>query len=198
MARGPRYRVPRRRRREGKTNYYKRYIMISSGHPRFVVRKTNRYIWVQVVIPRPQGDYTIAAAHSRELIKRFSWKGGCSNTPAAYLTGLLAALRAIEKKIDYAIPDIGLHRPVKGSVVFAAIKAANDIGLKIPVNEEIIPSIDRIRGRHIAEYTRLLKEKNLLESRFSEYLKRGLDPETLPEHFEFVKNSILNTYGFKR
>ncbi|MEM4827748.1 MAG: 50S ribosomal protein L18, partial [Desulfurococcaceae archaeon] len=26
MARGPKYKVPRRRRREGKTNYYKRYV----------------------------------------------------------------------------------------------------------------------------------------------------------------------------
>ncbi|MEM4452579.1 MAG: 50S ribosomal protein L18, partial [Thermosphaera sp.] len=39
MARGARYKVPRRRRREGKTNYYKRYVMILSKRPRFVVRK---------------------------------------------------------------------------------------------------------------------------------------------------------------
>ncbi|MEM4933527.1 MAG: 50S ribosomal protein L18, partial [Desulfurococcaceae archaeon] len=88
MAKGPRYRVPKRRRREGKTNYHKRYVMVLSGHPRFVVRKTNKYIWVQVMVFRPEGDHTVAAAHSRELVTKFAWKGGTSNTSAAYLTGL--------------------------------------------------------------------------------------------------------------
>ncbi|MEM4369715.1 MAG: 50S ribosomal protein L18, partial [Desulfurococcaceae archaeon] len=146
MARGPKYKVPRRRRREGKTNYYKRYVMVMSGHPRFVVRKTNKYIWVQIIVAKPEGDHTIAAAHSRELVTKFSWKGGTSSTPAAYLTGLLAALRALQKGIEYAVPDIGLHRAIKGSIVFAAIKAANDAGLKVPVSEEVLPSEDRIRG----------------------------------------------------
>lgn len=195
MARGPRYKVPKRRRREGKTNYYKRYVMVLSGHPRFVVRKTNKYIWVQVMVFEPRGDCTVAAAHSRELVTKFSWRGGTSNTPAAYLTGLLAALRALQKGITYAAPDIGLHRPVKGSVVFAAIKAANDVGLKVPLSDEVVPSLERLRGEHIAKYARLLKEKGGLGNVFSKYLERGFDPEKLPEHFEEVKNAILKAYG---
>jgi len=195
MARGPRYKVPRRRRREGKTNYHKRYIMVLSRHPRFVVRKTLNYIWVQVVEARPEGDVVIAAAHSNELRKKFGWKAGTANTPAAYLTGLLAALRALEKGVDYAIPDIGLHRPVKGALVFAAIKAANDAGLKVPVSEEVVPSEDRIRGEHIASYAKMLRENGLLEKRFSRYLASGLSPEDLPSHFEEVKNNILKTYS---
>jgi len=195
MARGPRYKVPRRRRREGKTNYYKRYVMVLSRHPRFVVRKTLNYIWVQVVEARPGGDVVIAAAHSNELRKKFGWKAGTANTPAAYLTGLLAALRALEKGVDYAIPDIGLHRPVKGALVFAAIKAANDAGLKVPVSEEVVPGDDRIRGEHIASYAKILRENGLLEKRFSRYLASGLSPEDLPSHFEEVKNNILKTYS---
>jgi len=195
MARGPRYKVPRRRRREGKTNYYKRYIMVLSRHPRFVVRKTLNYIWVQVVEARPEGDVVIATAHSNELRKKFGWKAGTANTSAAYLTGLLAALRALEKGVDYAIPDIGLHRPVKGALVFAAIKAANDAGLKVPVSEEVVPSEDRIRGEHIASYAKMLRENGLLEKRFSRYLASGLSPEDLPSHFEEVKNNILKTYS---
>jgi large subunit ribosomal protein L18 len=195
MARGPRYKVPKRRRREGKTNYYKRYIMVLSKHPRFVVRKTNKYIWVQIVEARPEGDYTIAAAHSRELVTKFGWKAGTANTSAAYLTGLLAALRARQKGIEYAVPDIGLHRPTKGAIVFATIKAANDAGLKVPMSEDIAPSEDRITGKHIAEYAKILREENKLEIRFSEYLKKGLDPEKLPEHFEEVKKAILKAYG---
>jgi large subunit ribosomal protein L18 len=195
LAKGPRYKVPKRRRREGKTNYYKRYVMVLSGHPRFVVRKTNKYIWVQVIVAKPIGDVTIAAAHSRELVTKFSWKGGTCNTPAAYLTGLLAALRALQKGVKYAVPDIGLHRATRGAIVFAAIKAANDVGLKVPLGDEVAPSEDRIMGKHIAEYAKLLKERGLFEARFSKYLERGLDPEKLPEHFNEVKEAILKAYG---
>jgi len=197
MARGPRYKVPRRRRREGKTNYYKRYRMILSGHPRFVVRKTNKYIWVQVIVAKPQGDHVVAAAHSRELVKRYGWLGGTKNTPAAYLTGMLAALRALRSNIEYAIPDIGLHRATRGARVFAAIKAANDVGLKVPMSEEVAPSIERIRGEHIANWSKILREKSIemYQRYFSQYIARGLDPVDLPSHFEMVKNKILNDYS---
>ncbi len=196
MARGPRYKVPRRRRREGKTNYYKRYKMILSGHPRFVVRKTLKHIIVQVVKAEPQGDVTIAAAHSRELFKKYGWLGGLKNTPAAYLTGLLAALRALKAGIDYAVPDIGLHAPTRGAKVFAAIKAANDAGLKVPVSDEVVPSEDRIRGEHIASWAEKLKAEDpaRFERYFSQYIARGFDPVSLPKHFEEVKNKILADY----
>ena len=196
MAHGPRYRVPRRRRREGKTNYYKRYTMVLSGKPRLVVRKTNKYIWVQLVIAKPQGDVTVAAAHSRELVKRFGWKGGTGNTSAAYLTGLLAGLRALKAGYSQAVLDIGLHRPVKGARVFAALRGALDAGLEIPHGEEILPSEERVRGEHVAKYAGMLRESSpeLYEARFSLYLKRGLEPEKLPEHFEEVKSKILEAY----
>ncbi|ALL01052.1 50S ribosomal protein L18P [Pyrodictium delaneyi] len=196
MAHGPRYKVPRRRRREGKTNYYKRYIMVLSGKPRLVVRKTNKYIWVQVIIAKPQGDVTVAAAHSRELVKRYGWLGGTKNTSAAYLTGMLAALRALKAGIDYAVLDIGLHRPVRGARVFAALKGAVDAGLEVPHSEEIFPEDYRIRGEHIAKYAAMLAQENpeLYERRFSLYLKRGLRPEDLPKHFEEVKSKILEDY----
>ncbi len=196
MARGPRYKVPRRRRREGKTNYYKRYRMILSGKPRFVVRKTLNHVIVQIIRAEPQGDVTVAAAHSRELAKRYGWRGGLANTPAAYLTGLLAALRAKRAGITVAAPDIGLHKPTRGAIVFAAIKAANDAGLSVPVSDEVVPSDDRIRGEHIASWASLLKENSeAYERMFSRYLARGLEPESLPAHFEEVRNRILGEYS---
>lgn len=195
MARGPKYKVPKRRRREGKTNYYKRYKMILSGKPRFVVRKTLNYIWVQIAVARPEGDHIVAAAHSRELVKKYGWKGGTANTPAAYLTGLLAGLRALKSGIKHAVPDIGLHSPTRGSIVFAAVKGGRDAGLEIPSSEEVFPSDSRIRGEHIAAWSKMLKEKGLLEKMFSKYLSRGLDPELLPSHFEEVKQKILAEYG---
>jgi len=193
MARGPKYKVPRRRRREGKTNYYKRYRMVLSGHLRFIVRKTNKYVWVQVVKALPQGDQVIAAAHSRELVKKYGWKAGTRNVPSAYLTGLLAALRALKAGVTYAVPDIGLHKPTRGAVVFATIKAANDVGLKVPVGKEVIPSDERIRGEHIAAWAKILKEQNpeKYARLFSQYIARGFDPQDLPKHFEEVKFKIL-------
>ncbi len=197
MAHGPKYKVPRRRRREGKTNYHKRYKMIRTKRIRFVVRKTNKYIIVQLVYPTPIGDYTLVAAHSRELVKYFGWKGGTKSTPAAYLTGLLAGLRAVKLGITEAIPDIGLHRPVKGAKVFAAIKGAIDAGLKIPCSEEVIPSEDRITGKTIAEYAKMLYDTDpaKFQRQFSAILRNGLDPRELPKHFEEVKNLIIRVYS---
>jgi len=196
MARGPRYKVPRRRRREGKTNYYKRYRMILSGHLRFVVRKTNKYIWVQVVQAKPEGDHVVAAAHSRELVKKYGWRAGTHNTPAAYLTGLLAALRALKAGVKYAVPDIGLHSPSRGAIVFAAIKAANDVGLKVPMSDEVAPSLERIRGEHIAAWAKMLSETNpeKYARLFSRYISSGFNPQDLPQHFEEVKSKILEDY----
>ena len=199
MGHGPRYRVPWRRRREGKTNYYKRLKLIRSGKPRLVVRKTNKYIIVQVVDARIEGDHVIAAAHSRELVKRYGWKGGTGNTPAAYLTGLLAAFRALEKGVKEAVLDIGLNDPVKGARVFAALKGALDAGMAVPHSPEILPSEDRIRGEHIARWAADLAESNpdFYKRQFSQYLERGFKPEDLPAHFEEVKGRIVSEYSAK-
>nr|MCG2895698.1 50S ribosomal protein L18 [Vulcanisaeta sp.] len=191
MARSGRYKVKFRRRREGKTNYYKRREMIKSGLPRLVIRKTNRYIIAQVVIAKVPGDVTIVSATSKELLG-FGWKGGTKNTPSAYLVGLIIGYKALLKGIKKAIPDIGLHRPTKGARVFAVIKGAVDAGLEVPHGEEILPSEDRITGKHIAEYAEKLKSENeaLFKARFSMYLARDLDPVDLPRHFEEVRKRI--------
>lgn len=197
MARGPRYKVPRRRRREGKTNYHRRYRMVFSGRIRFVVRKTNKYIDVKLVKFDPKGDVTIASAHSSELVNKYGWKGGTASTPAAYLTGYLAALRALKKGIKEAVADIGLHRPVKGSRVFAAVKGGVEAGLKIPVSEEILPEDERVRGEHIAEWAASLKDRQpeVFEKQFSQIIKRGLDPSDYTSHFEEVLEKIRETEG---
>lgn len=199
MGHGPRYRVPWRRRREGKTNYRKRLKLILSGKPRLVVRRTNKYIIAQVVEARVEGDRVIAAAHSRELVKRYGWLGGTANTSAAYLTGMLAAYRALEKGVKEAVLDIGLHEPVPGSRVFAALKGALDAGLNVPHGESILPSDERIRGEHIAKWAKELSERDpeFYKRQFSQYLARGLRPEDLPSHFEEVKNSIVGEYSAK-
>uniref|UniRef100_A0A7J3ZKH1 Large ribosomal subunit protein uL18 n=1 Tax=Fervidicoccus fontis TaxID=683846 RepID=A0A7J3ZKH1_9CREN len=197
MKAGARYKVPRRRRREGKTNYRRRYVMVLSGRIRFVVRRTNKYIDVKLVKADPKGDITLVSAHSIELFKKFGWKGGTKSTPASYLTGYLAGLRAVRLGIKEATADIGLHRPVRGARVFAAIKGAIDAGLKIPASEEVFPEPERIRGEHIAEWAARLEEENpeLLKRRFSVLLSRGFHPKGYPSHFEEVLNRIKASNG---
>jgi len=199
MGHGPRYRVPWRRRREGKTNYYKRIKLIRSGKPRLVVRRTNKYIIVQIVEARIEGDRVIAAAHSRELVKLYGWKAGTGNTPAAYLTGMLAAYRALEKGVREAVLDIGLNEPMPGARVFAALKGALDAGLKVPHSSEILPGDERIRGEHISKWAAELAESDpdFYSKQFSQYLERGFKPEDLPAHFEEVRSRIAEEYAVK-
>lgn len=191
MAHGPNYKVKFRRRREGKTNYYKRYIYVLSNAIRFVPRLTNEYVIVSVAKFDPKGDVMLAVAHSIELVKKYGWKGDTNNTPAAYLTGYLAGLRALKAGVKNAVADIGLFKPTKGGRIFAAIKGAIDAGLQIPVGD-LGKLEDRIKGIHIAEYAKKLKAENpeFYKRLFSRYLARGLDPENLPQHFEEVLKKI--------
>jgi large subunit ribosomal protein L18 len=153
MATGPRYFVPFRRRREGKTDYYQRTRLVVADVPRMVVRKTNRHIIIQLVTAEMEGDKTLVAANSAEL-EKYGYTGSTSNTPAAYLTGMLFAAKAKKAQYDRAILDIGLNRATPGARVFAALKGAVEAGLEIPHGEEILPSDDRVKGAHIAAYNK--------------------------------------------
>ncbi len=139
-----------RRRREKKTNYKKRLALLKSGKTRVVIRKRLKNISVQFINYNPKGDETIASAFSTEL-KKFGWEGSRGNLPAAYLTGFLAGKRAKEKNINEAILDIGLQTSTKGSRIYAALKGVLDAGVKVPCSQEILPSEDRIKGKHISE-----------------------------------------------
>ncbi|RLG53026.1 MAG: 50S ribosomal protein L18 [Thermoproteota archaeon] len=196
MARGPRYRVKFRRRREGKTDYYARYRMLLGGRPRLVVRKSNRHIRVHVVEARPEGDHTLVMAFSKEL-EKLGWLYSRSNTPAAYLTGFLAGIRAKKKGITEAILDIGLYRSVPGARVYAALKGFIDAGCSVPHSPEILPSDERIRGEDIASYAKYLKENNpeKYQRVFSGYLKLGLLPEEIPKVFEETLEKVRKLEG---
>ena len=151
MATGARYFVPFRRRKEGKTDYYQRTKLVISDRPRMVVRRTNRQIIIQLVSAGLEGDKTLVAASSKELA-RFGYSGSTSNTPAAYLTGMLFAVKALNANYQQAILDIGLNRATPGARVFAALKGAVTTGLDIPHGEAILPDEDRVKGVRIAEY----------------------------------------------
>jgi large subunit ribosomal protein L18 len=173
MATGPRYKVPFRRRREGRTDYHQRLRLLLSEENRVVVRKSARNMQVQLVAPKPEGDITLSSAISTEL-KKYGYEGATGNTTAAYLTGLLFGLRALDEEYESGVLDIGLAASSAGSRVYAVLKGIIDAGMDVPHNPSVFPSDERIRGEHVAEY---------------------VEGSNLPEQFEAVKEKILSEFS---
>jgi len=141
--------MPLRRRREKKTDYKKRLSLLKSGKTRLVIRKSLSNISVQFINFDSKGDQTIASAFSTEL-RKLGWNR-TGNIPAAYLTGLLAGKRAKDKKIENVVLDSGLQSSTKGSRLYAALKGVLDSGINVPHSKDILPTEDRIKGKHISE-----------------------------------------------
>jgi len=193
MARGARYRVPLRRRREGKTDYQARKSLVLSRKPRLVTRNSLKNVAAQILVAKPHGDEVLVAAHSNEL-KKYGWKAPTGNVPAAYLTGLLCGLKAKSKGVKEAILDIGLIAPTKGAKVFATLSGVLDAGVDVPHNEEKIVK-ERSQGEHIAVYGKSLSgDSEVYSAKFSKYLEQKLAPEKLPEHFAKVKAEITSSF----
>ena len=188
MARGATYKVQFKRRREGKTNYNKRYKLVDLDKTRMVVRITSNHTIAQLVKIGENGDETLVSATSKQL-KEFGWLGNGKNTSAAYLTGYLFGKRALSEDYDETILDIGLQPAIKGTKIYAVLKGALDAGLYIPHNESILPDDSRIRGEHIAQYAENMDEEEK-NAKFANYIRCGLSPEEIPDHFESVKNKI--------
>ncbi len=149
MKQGPRYNVKPRRRREGRTDYRQRLKLLKSNKIRMVIRKSLKNTQIQFVEYKETGDNILATANSKELASKYNWKYSTSNTPAAYLTGILAGKRAKDKGIKNCIIDMGRYVPVKGSKVFASLKGVTDAGIDCPVDEEKIPDEERLMGTYL-------------------------------------------------
>ena len=80
---------------------------------------------------------------------------------------------------------------MKGSSIYAALKGILDAGINLPYNKEILPSEDRIKGKHISDYALLLKNSEKYKKQFSQYLKNGSTPEDIIKNFDQVKEKIL-------
>ncbi|PSP70444.1 50S ribosomal protein L18 [Halobacteriales archaeon QH_9_66_26] len=184
MATGPRYNVPMRRRREVRTDYHQRLRLLKSGKPRLVARKSNRHVRAQLVTPGPDGDETHASANSGDLAE-YGWEAPTGNLPSAYLTGLLAGLRARDTDVDEAVLDIGLNAATPGNKVFAIQEGAIDAGLDVPHNESVFAEWSRTSGEHVADYA---------ESRDEPLYSNGFDATELPDHFEEVRTTIMDEF----
>ena len=152
-------RTLKRRRRENKTDYKARRILLMSGLPRIVVRITNKYFILQAIESDEAQDKVIATVTSKELLKN-GWDekmaGSLKSIPAGYLTGLLLAKKL--KKGKY-IMDLGMIRTLKGSRVFAVVKGLIDGGLDIPANESVFPPEERLSGEHLRDDAKIMITK---------------------------------------
>ena len=180
MATGPRYNVPMRRRREGRTDYHQRLRLLKSGEARLVARTSNKHVRAQLVTLSSEGDETEASAHSKDL-EEFGWDAPTANLPAAYLTGYLAGARGVDAGVETAVLDIGLNTPTPGSKVFAVQEGAIDAGLESPHNEDVFADWGRTRGEHIATYA---------EQREEPLYSGDIDATELPEQFDAVRETI--------
>jgi len=163
-----------RRRREGRTDYFARRKMCKQDKNKYntpkyrlVVRRSNRFVGVQIVYATITGDKVMTQAHSRELPK-YGFKAGLGNFAAFYAVGLLVGRRLlnklgleenfegveeadgeefhIEEEVDEddrqpfkCILDVGLARTSVGARVFATLKGAVDAGLHVPHNNKRFP-----------------------------------------------------------
>ena len=182
-----------RRRRSGQTNYAKRLALLQSGKPRLVVRKKANSVIVHLIAFEPKGDKVLSQATSAEL-KQYGWNMHGGNLSAAYLTGLLCALKARKSGFSSAIADIGSHSAVHGSAPFAAIKGAVDGSLNVQADEKVYPSAERLAGKHVSDFAKQLDEGER-NKRFSQYVKHGVDPTKFPEHVESVRQKLLKEFG---
>jgi large subunit ribosomal protein L18 len=139
-----------RRKREGRTDYQRRLVLLKSGMTRLVIRASNKSIQAQLVEYLPDGDKVLATVRATDL-KKLGWNANTGNTPAAYLTGLLLAKKAGSKIKGDVIIDIGLQKHHKGGRLYAVAKGAIDGGLSVRVGEETLPTDERASGAHIDE-----------------------------------------------
>jgi large subunit ribosomal protein L18 len=174
-----RLRTIKRRRRECKTDYKARRILLGSGIPRIVVRRSNNYFILQLVESEESRDKVLVTFTSKELLKNgwdSKFTGSLKSIPAGYLTGLLMAKKlsarnsvlskkgtskevlASSSKGKY-IMDLGMIRTIKGSRVFSVVKGLIDGGLDISANEIVFPSEERLNGGHLKEDVKKMIEK---------------------------------------
>ncbi|MBD3318600.1 50S ribosomal protein L18 [Candidatus Woesearchaeota archaeon] len=173
-----------RRKRSGQTDYKARRYLLSSRKFRIVIRRSLRHVQVQIIQYKPEGDRVLVSADSKEL-RKLGWNFGLKNTPACYLTGLLLAKKAKEKKLAEGVVDLGRYSTTRGNKLFAVVKGMADGGLQVPVPEKACPSKDRLEGKHIAGFV----DKSVAQQ-FSTYKKNNISLTSIKEKVAEVVKKI--------
>jgi large subunit ribosomal protein L18 len=151
----------RRRRLERKTDYKSRLALLKSKKPRLIVRKTNKYLIVQVVESDVAQDRVIAGLSSKHLLSK-GWpkknSGSLKSLQAAYLIGFALA-KSLKGKAEELIFDVGMHRNITKSRLYAALKGALDASLNISHSPEVLPSTEELtKNEKLVEIFKKVKE----------------------------------------
>ena len=154
MATGSRYFVPFRRRREGKTDYYKRTRLVVADAPRMVVRKTNRHIIIQLVTaetgrrPHPRSSKFCRTGNIR--IQRIDIQHTGSISDRHALCG-----KSKESRLRQGYSG---YRSQPGNTRCTGLcrteRCCRSRTRCIPHGEKILPSDERAKGAHIAAYNK--------------------------------------------
>ena len=215
-----RFQVKWRRRREGKTNYHSRKKLLLQDKQKYnvakyrlVVRFSKKNILCQLIYSRLEGDFVINSSYSKNL-PNIGLPLINNNYSTSYINGLYLSkkffsenfldIKKKQPKNNFTvILDLGLVRVTTGNKVFAAMKGAVDGGFSIPHNEKRFPGFkknedfeievmkDRIEGKHVFEYMKLLEDED--EEKFSTQFKSLINKNLNPiEYFEMNRNVIKN------
>ncbi len=151
MAYGKSQRLRPKRRRQGKTDYHRRLRLLRSGAPRAVVRVSNTQVICQLVSYNPGGDAILHSVNGKSLTDSCAWPEDASkkSIPACYVAGYALGKKAVSAGNHEAVLDIGLAASSPGSRVFSALKGMIDAGLDIPHGTSVLPSEERLSGKHI-------------------------------------------------
>ena len=185
------YHAVLRRNRQNRTNYRKRAALLLGRRSFVSVTISNQNVMAQVLKASLNGDRVVTSVQSRQLMK-YGWKGSMNSLPACYLTGYLLGIKSLGEGVDDLILYTGKGSYTSG--IAACIKGIVDAGVNIPMSDSSLPSVERIRGSHIAQYAELLKkDAEKYNVQFSNLLKNGWTPENYPDHFEEIKSKMRNT-----
>lgn len=143
----------KRRRKENRTDYGKRFKMLKSEKPRIVFRKTNRYVVAQYVLTGDKTQDKVELGVSSKMLLKHGWPeefaGSLKSITASYLTGLLIGKKIQKEKKATPIVDLGMIRNIHKTKTFAFLKGLVDSGLKIKHDAKTFPEDDRIEGKHL-------------------------------------------------
>lgn len=97
----------------------------------------------------------VATVNERSLRKRGGLQVDGNSTPVCYLVGYMLGKLALSREVEEAVLDIGRRKLTRGGGrITAVLKGAVDAGLYVPHDESILPSEDRIKGKHLKDSKR--------------------------------------------
>lgn len=161
------HRVSKRRRKENKTDYKKRFNLLKSGMPRIVFRKTNTQVLAQYVISNEAQDKVEFGISSKDLVS-YGWpeksKGSLKSTTASYLVGYYAGKKILNGEMKKPIVDFGMENMIYKSRVFGFLKGLVDAGVEVGHREDSFPDESRIKGEHMKNQVPFEEIKSKLEN----------------------------------